>query len=488
MLGVTITYGPQQETIQIKQLMKKVEEVSDIWIHRNASLTAKVMLINTLMSLIFTYYFAVLPLLTQDDEKRFYEIITKFLWKGSKAKIPMSVLQNPIDVGGLKLVNIEIKQISGLMAWLGKLNKDESKWDYVYDWITPEIKEKIWDCNMNLEDVKKLIKHESFWKSLVIAWSKIHFFEPRSTKEIKNEIIWNNSHIRIGNNPIQPKKNLVENGLLRVQDLLMEDDQIKNFDILKREFLVEDWMFYSQLIAALKKKWGNSIKNNVEEDGTNKMNWVKIVENTKPSRWVYNFLIEQEAVSIKKYLHQWERELLVNIEMDEYLQAFRNSKITTDVIKLRDFQYRLLLHKIFTNDTLHKWGKVNAPECEICNRGVRQTLHHLILECENSRKIWNDLKEEFKIVNCTWSDVNIILNVVHPKMKHILNFLVLVAKQFLFRQKCLQSAVTSQLIFQEYVFYIKRDCSNAIVHNKQKRFLKKWKPVFHKFQTILERM
>ena len=59
--------------------------------------------------------------------------------------------------------------------------------------------------------------------------------------------------------------------------------------------------------------------------------------------------------------------------------------VPMDNVKLRNFQYRLLLNKIFVNDTLCKW-KIKANDtCEICNRD-KQTIVHLLTHCQNATK------------------------------------------------------------------------------------------------------
>ena len=52
----------------------------------------------------------------------------------------------------------------------------------------------------------------------------------------------------------------------------------------------------------------------------------------------------------------------------------------TGTTKLRDFQYRLLLGKTYTNDTLCKWKLTLTDGCERC-KSKPQTVRHQFWEC-----------------------------------------------------------------------------------------------------------
>ena len=73
-----------------------------------------------------------------------------------------------------------------------------------------------------------------------------------------------------------------------------------------------------------------------------------------------------------------------SLEDDDVL--FGNILNITDIVKLRDFQNRLLLNKIFTNDTLQKRKIVQSGKCEFCSE--KQTITHLLYRCVASKKLW----------------------------------------------------------------------------------------------------
>ena len=112
--------------------------------------------------------------------------------------------------------------------------------------------------------------------------------------------------------------------------------------------------------------------------------------------------------------------------------------------KLHNFQYRLLLNKIFINDTLFKWHIVESENCDICKLPIKQDIPLMLYHCTIAQTVWKFIQNNTgDLDNClTWSLEIIMSNLVHPKAKHVVNKLVLIAKQFIFAKKCLQEPIT----------------------------------------------
>ena len=88
------------------------------------------------------------------------------------------------------------------------------------------------------------------------------------------------------------------------------------------------------------------------------------------------------------YKNSWENELLIHIPYDTYVKYFNNIYACTQVTKLRDFQYRLLLRKIVLNTQLFRWNIHNNKLCRFCETHD-ETITHFFYNCSFSRKIWD---------------------------------------------------------------------------------------------------
>ena len=192
---------------------------------------------------------------------------------------------------------------------------------------------------------------------------------------------------------------------------------------------------------------------------------------------MYNDLINKKykEQDLNKYAQKWYVNMQMEYKMEQYLQQFTNLRTVTSSIKLRDFQYRLLLGKIFTNDILSRWKIKNSSKCEYCR--TEQTILHLKVECKTVQIIWNEFHNSVQVPHTEWNPYTIMSNCVHAKVDHVINLVVLIIKQFLYRQKCTEKPISVKLAWKEIKdfhniekYNAQRDCQTAC-HNL------KWSPV-----------
>ena len=176
MLGIEIANAEVQSNSQFDSIIDKLDHIMTIWRKRNASLSAKVMLINSLMASLFVYKMSVLPTMSEQQLARIYAKIEKFLWSG-KPKINIKQLQRAKADGGLKLCDFRAKQVALHITWISKIRVNSSM-QYVYDMLLPDIDEIIWDCTLDKADILLLIPVNSFWRDILIEWNL--FRDPKS--------------------------------------------------------------------------------------------------------------------------------------------------------------------------------------------------------------------------------------------------------------------------------------------------------------------
>ena len=122
-------------------------------------------------------------------------------------------------------------------------------------------------------------------------------------------------------------------------------------------------MCYNQLVSSIPKHWKTIIQEqNPHLLAPPRIDLKIIKSTTKPTKYISEFLKNEINIThISKYLMTWEKKLETNINWEDYSLAFKSNKKFVKTDKLFEFQYRLLLNKIFTNDVLFQWGKVNSP-------------------------------------------------------------------------------------------------------------------------------
>ena len=100
------------------------------------------------------------------------------------------------------------------------------------------------------------------------------------------------------------------------------------------------------------------------------------------------------------------------------------------------------------------------------------------------RRIWMEIQKMFTGYEFKWSDKAIIMNRVHKNVKHIVNFITIITKQFIFQQKCLQVIPWYGNLHREIAFYCKLEFTNCKTNEPaMKRFQRRWNPVLSFFSS-----
>ena len=149
----------------------------------------------------------------------------------------------------------------------------------------------------------------------------------------------------------------------------------------------------------------------------------------------------------------------------------------TNVAKLRTFQYKLLQRAIITNTTLYQWKMVESKNCSLCNQ-EEETVIHLFIECNQVQQLWKQLQtylqDTFQTVQIVLSKKGIILNEISEPSHKGVNFICLLTKQFIYRQRCLKQTMNF-LTLKTYIQRVKTiECYIAKKNNKLGIHTKKW--------------
>ena len=187
-----------------------------------------------------------------------------------------------------------------------------------------------------------------------------------------------------------------------------------------------------------------------------------------------------------KVLRYVEQKGDLGITLTEMSKAFQSIKKFTDITKYKDFQYRLLINKIFCNDVLVHWKKVDSNECDFC--GIKQSPIHLFWDCKVSQKLYRILRLNFEELGiaCEFNVCSVILNNVHASPRHIGNFLVLITKQFIYRCKCYNIKPKIEDVFKEIDLLHNIEFFNAIQAKRLTKHYQHWRPVHPKYDMYIK--
>ena len=148
----------------------------------------------------------------------------------------------------------------------------------------------------------------------------------------------------------------------------------------------------------------------------------------------------------------------------------------TNIPKLRSFQYRLLHNSIITNAHLFRWKMLSNNLCSFCQE-EKETTIHLLCECTIVENLWKKLSVYFNdrwlLDEISLSTSNILLNRISDRI-HPVNFLCLVTKQYIYRQRCLKQDLNINELLSIFNSIENMEKYIAVKNNNLVKHSKKW--------------
>ena len=344
-LGIIIMTDRKQmlnENYEI--LLRKMERKLNPWISRSATLIGKITIINTLIMSQSVYKLLSLNSPDMKFIKKVRSLITTFLWNGKKAKIAYKKLTQPIEKGGLKLIDLERKDKSLKINWIKKCQNSENIWVNVANKLLPLSINRMISCNLNEKDIERLLPAQSIFTSILKAWAKLHFLEPKNKEEILSQQIWLNKYVTKEKKPFV-YVNMSNSGINYIRDIFNSHDlKFFEYEELKHSYgNIGNYVEYFSLISCIPRKWKEilAIDTNGEES-EGEVNLCERISNQKKVS-AYAYMMLQDTEMSSSYDHgkiAWQIEL--KVELDNWEGIRLHSKAISKASKLQIFQYKLL--------------------------------------------------------------------------------------------------------------------------------------------------
>ena len=157
-----------------------------------------------------------------------------------------------------------------------------------------ELDEVIWSCNVHGKDVPLVCKRATpFWKDILAAWFS---FTYDSNVNTSDQVIWNNSYIRINNVPFLWKKPF-KKGLVWLQQLYPDGVQIS--EEAAEETYGLNFLDLRSIIAAVPNKWKVQLNSATQAPPPN-MTYMQYLYRKNLSAYVYSRLMNREDVIFAK--------------------------------------------------------------------------------------------------------------------------------------------------------------------------------------------
>lgn len=440
----------EQYTLNFAPRIRKIKQTCANWINRNMSLKGKVTLINALLISVLQYPCSC----TFVPERVFVEyksLVTDFLWDGKRSKIAYNLLIQRIEDGGLKLADLETRVHTIRLGLIKKiwLNPDSS-------WV------KILQTSLLARDIRQVLLFKAnlvtseptsyhTFAQILGTWERYHRYAPQTEKQVQEEILWNNREITISRKPFSWSQ-WKDAGIMCINDLLHRDEaRFSSHEEISAEFNINcSFLQLLQLRSAIPCKWKRLLLGARTPDlelnpliKASDGSTLQILE--APAKRIYAAIIPFKLSKVTSQGKWNEIYPTEDANPKEYWKGIYTSAYrATRESKLQAFQYKIIHRTIPCNRYLHNIRIKQEDHCSFCIPHTTDSLQHFFFSCPITKTFWTSV--------CRWlameADFHINLDEkeflfgvpsAEPNARSI-NYLALLAKHFIYRQKLFHRA------------------------------------------------
>ena len=473
-LGIYFTNDTNNITeMNMIDRIKQISTLLDKWKLRNLTLLGKITVIKMLAFPIILYPLTNLPDPNENLIKTIKKKLFTFLWNDKPDKVARKVMCQPIERGGLKMLDIETYLSAVKISWIKRYcdPNNEGEWKTTFRHNLKKIGgTNFFNSTLNEKHLKLYITPKTFFYDVIKHWNRLTKIETPH-KNVLEQSLWYNSNICQENTPINSKK-WADKGILQINHIV-EDCNILSFSELKAKFQLdeEDIFTFHKVKKSIPEEWiRNMARNQISEE--EKM-IEKIQRVPKCTKYIYSLLLD----NMTAYIHsqrKWEETLEdVSIEWDTAYNLPRQCSSDTHILT---FQFKFLHRIVPTNSFLLRIKKSPSSLCDLCWQNV-ETLQHLFWECEVAQGFWSQIQLFLEHRNISFPKCRHTVFFGDKYLPPVVNLITILAKKYIYQAKCSYRKVTIESFKQYLLRTYEIEQKIALKNRELKKFQSKWLPV-----------
>ena len=410
--------------LNFENAISEIQKMLQRWQIRNLTLFGKITVIKTFALSKLNHILSVIPEPSQDFIKGLERILYNFLWNGKPDKIKRSTMILDYKEGGLKMVDISSFYKGLRISWIKRLMGTTGTWQRLASLILGEINFIFELDKTSLGSISRKIKNP-FWRQVLLDWGELQ-------DKTNYLVLWRNENIKVGGKSII-YKNFYDNNVIFAHQLLNQENIFMKYE----EFIQSyphirnvNFLGYYGLLRAIPETWKSGP--NAKRNPSTKSNLELLMKSLKPSRFVYQQLINKKGIHPENTKSKWTAELNKEFTWEH---IFTSPLETTRDQNLRTLQFKILHRRVATNQYLEKIRIKPSSECSFCKQGV-ETISHLFYHCQYAKNILDYIvrrvneKSVFVLNN---EEANILLGASVDNLA--LNYILLCFKYYIYRCK-----------------------------------------------------
>ncbi|XP_051811827.1 LINE-1 reverse transcriptase homolog isoform X1 [Acanthochromis polyacanthus] len=391
-LGVTITKDlSKRNNENFTPMMEKTQVVFNRWLQRDLSLAGRVLLSKAEGLSRLTYAAQVLDV-EPSVCKKVDQVLTNFVWKNKTHYVKKSVVLNPLDKGGLGLIDFASLNNTFKINWIRQhLANPTSIWNFIPHFVFSQIGglKLILLCSYSIQKIP--IKLSSFHKQVLLSWTLIfkHNFSPHKS------YIWNNQHIVFKNKSLY-LENWCGNGILLISQLFNESGLLYSYSEFLERYKVpvpprEYAIVFDAIPSGLRMlcKCSNFKPPVVVSPCDPTKTYVgkicfSMLSSGRNGR--IRALFQENITSAPAAIAHWAKSV-PDVQW-KYTWTLPQRFFLTN--KVKEISYRILHRFYSVKHFLVRFKKDIDTMCAFCG-GSPETLAHLFWSCPATKRFWNDV-------------------------------------------------------------------------------------------------
>ena len=254
---------------------------------------------------------------------------------GGKNKLPWSIIYGLKEEGGLGLVNLRWKDMSMKIPWVAVLQEDKVLMELADSLMGNNKGELLWRMSISPEEKGTKVEKKGIWGDIFEMWCKYSYDLPVGAYEVKQQVLWGNSGIRIGGKPLI-YRNWIEKGCTTSEDFVNEQGEFLKMEEFQEKFELKgtvNELLYRGLIKAIPSQWKEWLKENLEDVRGKETKYKQISSGTQLTKKVYcelamnSTLLWSKAEKLSKLLEE-------EADSEELLRLIRRITKYTICVKL----------------------------------------------------------------------------------------------------------------------------------------------------------
>ena len=465
--------------INYQEKLREIRNLLIQWSKRILTPYGRITVVKSLAVAKINHLFLTLPNPPENIIKELNSLFFRYIWNGSIDKIKRDVSIKKYADGGLKILKIEDFIDAMKLSWIRRIVKSDSKWKYLLELSYPNTTNF---ANYGSDFMRNKMSYISnkFWTDTFQAW--INFsnkIKIKSWTDFLKQPIWYNINVKVGGKSILYKK-WFEKGIVFIYDIIDSNGNFLTFDYIYNILRIQtNIVEYQGLIRSItmyreRLKISQNVSTISRPDIPTAIKL--LLWNKKGGKLFYQILTDNQSTPTSQ--GKWQNELNID-DLYPWKKIYSLPYKLTNHTNIRWFQYRLTHRILSTNKFLTKIGIKQDSLCSFCKLHP-ETLSHIFWNCDTVKNFWNNLTDwltnnfsHIVTLNFTLED---ILFGIHDfkRADDILNLLLILAKQFIYRMKCNNSRPVLQHFIKTLHFYYNSEKYVAFTNCNWKKFNKKW--------------